>query len=921
MSFADRRGPIGTTPNWLCTPARRYGFAIAAVAVATLVRFGLVLALGFLPPFALFFLAIIAVSLLAGFGPGLAATLFSVASISYFFWGSLRVFGTGRVREAVGLAVFAGIGACICGLSNLCRQRGGRLREFERAVEGLDEMIVVVDREYRYVLANRAFLSYRGMKDEDVIGRQVAEVLNPGVFEAEVKGKMDECFRGKVVQYEMRYNYPALGERDLLISYFPIEGPNGVDRVACVLRDTTERKRADVGLRLFRTLIDQSNDAVEVVDPETLRFLDVNEKACTDLGYTREELLSLTVFDIDPNVDASCRTEVVERLRRTGSVVKEAVHRRKDGSTFPVETSLKYVQLDRSYVVAVSRDISERKRAEESLREGEDRYRDLVEHSEDLVCTHDLEGSLLSINPAPARILGYEVAEMLKIPMRQLVAPECRELFDQYLARIKTNGSDKGLMMVLTKSGERRTWEYSNTLRTEGVASPVVRGMAHDITERRLAQLAQQESEQRYRLLFEKNVAGVAIIEIEGRVVECNDAWARMFGYRDAAECRGGVVTDAYPNPLERELLVEELKRSGAYYNRELELRRKDGVPFWVLLNSVLLTEGYGRPLIQSTVFDITESKVAGEALSRSERKYRLLFEENVAGVVISNLEGEVLDCNDAWAQMLGYAGVEDVRGRRTEEFYFNPAQREPLMKDLTRDGAFFSREMQLVRKDGAPVWVLFNSVVHSSDDGSPIVQATAIDMTKRKHAEEELQSREEDYRRFVAQSSEGIFREDLTVPISIDLSEDEVVSRIRSDAYVVECNDALAKMYGFEASKEMIGKRLGDMLVPDDPENLDVMREYVRSGFRILERESHEADQYGNRKKFLNSMIGIVKDGKLLRTWGIQRDVTERAKLEEARKTAEVALRASEAHFRILVEQASDGIFITDDAGDDTST
>ncbi len=102
-------------------------------------------------------------------------------------------------------------------------------------------------------------------------------------------------------------------------------------------------------------------------------------------------------------------------------------------------------------------------------------------------------------------------------------------------------------------------------------------------------------------------------------------------------------------------------------------------------------------------------------------------------------------------------------------------------------------------------------------------------------------------------------------------------------------------------------------MLVPEDASNLEVMREYVRSGFHVLDRESHEVDQRGNRKVFRNSMIGIVEDGKLVRTWGIQRDVTEQVRAEEARNKAEEAMRAREAHFRILVEQASDGIFIAD--------
>jgi len=120
-----------------------------------------------------------------------------------------------------------------------------KLREYEKAIEGSEEMIAVVDREYRYLIANRKFLSQRNMTKEQVVGHLVPEVLNKGVFEATVKEKLDECFRGKVVRYEMRYTYPALGERDLLISNFPIEGSGGIDRVACILQDITERKRAE----------------------------------------------------------------------------------------------------------------------------------------------------------------------------------------------------------------------------------------------------------------------------------------------------------------------------------------------------------------------------------------------------------------------------------------------------------------------------------------------------------------------------------------------------------------------------------------------------------------------------------------------------------------------------------------------------
>jgi len=123
-----------------------------------------------------------------------------------------------------------------------------QLREYEKAVEAAEEMIAVVDREYRILLANRKYATMRNMVKEKILGRFVHEVLNREVFEAVVKPKLDECFEGKVVRYEMKYTYPELGERDMSVSYFPIEGATGVDGAACIFQDITERKRAQEAL-------------------------------------------------------------------------------------------------------------------------------------------------------------------------------------------------------------------------------------------------------------------------------------------------------------------------------------------------------------------------------------------------------------------------------------------------------------------------------------------------------------------------------------------------------------------------------------------------------------------------------------------------------------------------------------------------
>jgi len=174
-------------------------------------------------------------------------------------------------------------------------------------------------------------------------------------------------------------------------------------------QDVTVQKRESESLKLFRTLVDHSNDAFEVLDPETGRYLDVNLRGCLDLGYTREEYLALSVFDVDPDVDQAAFHKTMVELRAKGSLLWLGRHRRKDGSTFPVEVSVKYVQLERDYLVAEIRDITERKKATESLA----RLAMAVEHAAETIVITDLQGIIVYANPAFERTTGYTRAEAI----------------------------------------------------------------------------------------------------------------------------------------------------------------------------------------------------------------------------------------------------------------------------------------------------------------------------------------------------------------------------------------------------------------------------------------------------------------------------------------------------------------------------
>jgi PAS domain S-box-containing protein len=307
--------------------------------------------------------------------------------------------------------------------------RDGRLQEYERVLETLDEMIVVVNRDHRYVLANRAFLRYRGMTKDQVAGRHVSDILDHDAYEKMVKPKLDESFRGKVVDYEMNYTYPQVGERNLAITYLPVEGPAGTDRVAAVLRDVTDRKRAAARLeeseKRFRAVHDRAPVGIALVDSRTGRFLLVNPKYCEIVGRTEQEMLRLSFRDVthplDQDISVRTAAQLCEEKIRDYDIEKRYV--RPDGRVIWVNLSVVPMwepgEAGRQHM-AIVQDITERRRAEEELRQAKQRLTEeklYLEHEIDTELGFDniigQSDALKSVMESVAKVAGSDATVLL----------------------------------------------------------------------------------------------------------------------------------------------------------------------------------------------------------------------------------------------------------------------------------------------------------------------------------------------------------------------------------------------------------------------------------------------------------------------------------------------------------------------------
>lgn len=538
-------------------------------------------------------------------------------------------------------------------------------------------------------------------------------------------------------------------------------------------------------------------------------------------------------------------------------------------------------------------------------------YHALVECLKDVVFSLDAEGRFSYVGSGIEDLSGYTVDQVLGLRLSVLVHSEdLPQLQQNFLNRVDERQSVTECR-ILRKDGSVRWCRCSaRTVRASELVVTVT-GILQDISERKLA-----EGTSSLLASIVQSATGAIISKtVEGVITSWNPGAETLYGY-SAEEAIGQSISFLAPIDRADEVLslVEEATAEPKAIHHDTVRVRKDGRKIDVSLTISPIRDATGAfTQVCILAHDISERKKQEQRLREFERVVEGVQEM----ITVIDREYRYVIANPAF---LRYRAMtkEQVIGKRVAEVLDSKVFEESVKGKLDEcfEGKVVRYELRYKYAELGERDLFISYFPIEGSDGVSRAACILQDVTESKQAEEALRQSEQNYRMFVAQSSEGIFRQDLDAPIPIDLPEEQLVQRILQDSYLAECNDALARMYGVASGQDLQGKRLTEMLVADDPRNLELTRDFIRSGFQTRDRESHEVDSQGNPKVFLNSMTGVVEYGKLLRTWGIQRDITEWVRLDEARKRTEAALRSAELKYRTIFEEAVVGIFQTTPEG-----
>jgi len=648
-----------------------------------------------------------------------------------------------------------------------------------------------------------------------------------------------------------------------------------------------ERKQAEERLReselTYRGLLDGMNDAAWVIDFDTT-ILDVNQAACTVLGYAREELLAMRIAEIDVSLKPEMIQQLADRMPADTKQIFETQHTAKDGRVIPVEISSSLVSYQgKPAILSIARDITERKRTEEQLREREelllvmgrtahvggwefDAATGEGNWTEEVAHIHDLDPASQTNQDIGLSFYTSESQPRITAAIQEAI--EHATSYDLELELISAAGVHK--------------WVHT-------IGHPVVengrvvkvRGSFQDITDRKRAEEALVNTERRYRSLIENAPDGIVLIGPDGRISYASPSVTRLFGYSQA----DALVLD--PNelthPEDRPMVVAELmaliENPAHIPTLQYRFRHKNGEWRWI---ESTFSNLLALPSVEGIVInfrDIHERKLAETALSEGEERFRTVADFTYDLEYWLDESGQLLYISPSCARLTGYDRDEFMRDSALLRAIIHPEDRavyDHHLDEEARTVAAGSTDFRIITADGRDRWVTHTCQGVYGEDGTPRGRRVSLrDITERRQAVEELRASEARYRMLAEELDERVRERTAEVQDLYDNAPAGYHSLDAAGRYVM-VNQTELNWLGY-SREEMIGRNAPDFMTEESHRVFregfssflqrgwlqDIELEYVRkdgSVMPVLLSATALRDEAGNFVMSRSTLIDITE-------------------------------------------------------------
>jgi PAS domain S-box-containing protein len=643
----------------------------------------------------------------------------------------------------------------------------------------------------------------------------------------------------------------------------------------------------------YRELFDHISSGVAVYeavdDGNDFIIRDFNQAACAIEKVNKEDVIGKSVLNAFPGVVEFGILNIFRQVWKTGQPEHFPISQYKDQRIAGWRDNYIY-KLPSGEIVAVYSDITEQKKILEELELTNERL-ELALRGADLgLYDNNIKTGAIFINDQYVRMLGYEPGE-IDFNLDQffkLVHPEdLPVLIQKLLDYFKSNSTEliqleyrmhhkSGKWIWVVDRGRIVGWD------ADGNCTRIA-GTHLEITPHKQAEQALQQSEEKYRNIFENATEGIFQSTPEGKYITVNPAFAGMAGYESPDDMIKSIVNigrQLYARAEDRDNLKALLDDPGYVRDYIAEIRRKDGSQLWIAINAKCVREEDGTVIYyEGTTEDITERKLSEEALKESERAYRDTFETAPIGIFNTTVDGQMLSANSELARILGYSSTEEVIAVADESgiaaaFYADPARRLQIMDEMLNQSGWPQYEVDLKRKDGSIITCLLQIRIVKIKGGSiDHLEGFIQDITARKQALEALERQREEYR-------------------TIFDSVPAFIAYIDGKGTFMRINRPAAASIGY-TPKQMVGKTFFDIFPYDEAAILNSMNsEVFNSGMPITGSMNIFTTRKGETRWHQNDIAPYFDGkGKIVGTILFGEDITQRMEAEHGLKLSYEAL------------------------------